>query len=105
MPKMKYKGATVQFQRIKAKKGPKIQEVELSPEERAELERKALEEQKAAEALAEKKPDWKLFYDLEGDEDMLTRDYWTKVIEDQFEQIAGDENDRWNNLRDSFAPK
>ena len=58
-----------------------------------------------AEALAEKKPDWKLFYDLEGDEDMLTRDYWTKVIEDQFEQIAGDENDRWNNLRDSFAPK
>ena len=35
-----------------------------------------------ADALAEKKPDWHLFYDLEGDESMLTRDYWTKLIED-----------------------
>ena len=58
MPKLKYKGATVQFQRIKAKKAPKIQEVELTPEERAELERKAFDEEKMKEALAEKKPDW-----------------------------------------------
>ena len=58
MPKLKYKGATLQFQRIKAKKGPKIEEVEMTPEERAELERKAFEEEKRKEALQEKKPDW-----------------------------------------------
>ena len=32
IPKMKYKGATVQFQRVKAKKTPKIQEVEMNDE-------------------------------------------------------------------------
>ena len=105
MPKLKYKGATVQFQRIKAKKAPKIQEVELTPEERAELERKAFEEEKMKEALAEKKPEWQLYYDLEGDENLLTQQYWTKVIDDQFELIAGDENDRWNSLRNKFSLK
>ena len=46
IPKMKYKGATVQWQRVKAKRGPKIQEVELTDEERAALEKKGFEEQK-----------------------------------------------------------
>ena len=36
---------------------------------------------------------------------MMTKEYWTKLIDDQFEQKAGDENDRWNTLRESFAPK
>ena len=103
MPKLKYKGATVQFQRIKAKRAPKIEEVELTPEERAELERKALEEEKIKEALAEKKPEWQLYYDLEGDESLMTQEYWTKVIEDKFELIAGDEADRWNTLREKFS--
>ena len=44
VPKLNYKGATVQFQRVRAKKAPKIQEVELTPEQRQELERKNLEE-------------------------------------------------------------
>ena len=72
MPKLKYKGATVQFQRVRAKKAPKIEEVEMTPEERAELERKAFEEEKRKEALAEKKPEWQLYYDLEGDETITT---------------------------------
>ena len=51
IPKMKYKGATVQWQRVKAKRGPKIQEVELTEEERAQLEQKGLEQQKAKEPI------------------------------------------------------
>ena len=43
IPKVKYKGATIQWQRVKAKRAPKIQEVELTEEERAELEKQGLE--------------------------------------------------------------
>ena len=42
---------------------------------------------------------------MEGDESILTQEYWTKVIEDQFELIAGDESDRWNSLREKFTLK
>ena len=38
IPKMKYKGVTVEFQRIKVKKTPKIQEVQMSAEEQKQLE-------------------------------------------------------------------
>ena len=77
----------------------------MTPEERAELERKAFEEEKRKEALQEKKPEWQLYYDLEGDESMTTQEHWTKVIEAQFEQSAGDESDRWNSLREKFRLK
>ena len=33
----------------------------------------------------------------------MTQEYWTKVIEDKFELIAGDEADRWNTLREKFS--
>lgn len=39
---MKYKGKTIEYQRVRAKKGPKIQEVEMSEEERKALEAKGL---------------------------------------------------------------
>ena len=71
VPKLNYKGATVQFQRVRAKKAPKIQEVELTQEQREEMERKHLEEQKLKEALAEKKPAWQLYYDLAGNSSLL----------------------------------
>ena len=102
MPKMNYKGATVQFQRVKVKKAPKIEEVEMTEEERHELEKKALEEQKIKESLAEKKPQWNLYYDLKGDSEIMTRDYWTKLIDEQFENVAGDADDRWQILRSEF---
>ena len=38
IPKMKYKGTTVQFQRVRAKKGPKIQEMEMTEEQKQALE-------------------------------------------------------------------
>lgn len=44
IPKLKYKGATVQYQRVKAKKAPKIQEVEMTQKERDAFEKKGLEE-------------------------------------------------------------
>ena len=73
----------MQFQRVRAKKAPKIQEVELTPEQRAEMERKNLEEQKLKEAMAEKKPTWQLYYNLldesEGG-DILSKTYWLDKI-------------------------
>lgn len=46
MPKLKYKGSTVQYQRIKIKKNAKIQDVtpQMSDEERRKMEQKGLEE-------------------------------------------------------------
>jgi hypothetical protein len=38
---LKYKGATVQFQRVRAKKAPKIQEMEMSEEDRKKIEDKS----------------------------------------------------------------
>jgi hypothetical protein len=32
--------------------------------------------------MAEKKPEWKLYYDLQGEAKMMQRDHWTKVIDD-----------------------
>jgi len=66
---------------VRAKKTPKIQEVELTEEQREELERNNLEDQKIKDALAEKKPNWQLYYDLKGSETILTREYWTDLIE------------------------
>lgn len=54
------------------------------------------------EALAEKKPAWSLYYDLEGDEAILTQAYWTKLVDAEFEQKVGGEEDRWNELRENF---
>ena len=58
---MKYKGNTIQLQRIRAKKAPKIQEVQLSDEEKKKMEQRALEEYKRLDALREKEPKWKLY--------------------------------------------
>lgn len=61
IPKMKYKGDTIQYQRIKAKKGPKIEEVSMTEEEKKRLQEKAMEEERRKEALREKEPKWQLF--------------------------------------------
>ena len=61
IPKMKYKGATVQYQRVKAKKGPHIQEVEMTEEEKKQLQERFLEEERRKEAVREKEPKWKMF--------------------------------------------
>lgn len=61
---MKYKGKTIQFQRVRAKKGPKIQQMELSDEERKRLEERGLEQEKKRgriEEITEKTPDWQLY--------------------------------------------
>ena len=61
IPKIKYKGDTIQYQRVRAKKTPKIQEVPMTEEEKAALEQRALEEERRREAMREKEPDWKLY--------------------------------------------
>lgn len=100
---MKYKGSTVQYQRIKIKKGAKIQDVtpEMSQEEREKMEARGLEEQKMREALAEKTPTWRL-YSYMGDVDICQESYWMDMIKRQFDDAAGDDTDRWKYLTESF---
>lgn len=103
VPKLNYKGATVQYQRIRAKKTPKIQEVELTQEQKEAMERQHLEEQKIKDAMSEKKPTWNLYYGLGESQDVLMeKDYWLKTFEDHFEQKVGDADERWNELRENF---
>lgn len=64
---MKYKGTYVQWQRVKAKRAPKIQEVEMTEEERAAIEKKGLEEQKIKDLVQEITPAWHFYCDMEGD--------------------------------------
>ena len=71
------------------------------------MERKNLEEQKLKEAMAEKKPDWLLYYSLVDDEEtaggsIMSQQYWLKKIEDDFESKVGSEEDRWSELREGF---
>ena len=91
MPKLAYKGATVQYQRVKAKKAPKIEEVELTEEQRREAEQRAFEEQKQKDALSEKQPAWKLYINLEDKNEIMRQDFWEKMVDNQFEEMAGDE--------------
>ena len=43
------------------------------------MERKNLEEQKMKEALAEKKPQWQLYYNLsDADGDLMSKEYWLR---------------------------
>lgn len=69
LPKMKYKGKTIQFQRVRAKKGPKIQDIggssqEISEEERKKMEAKGLEQMKGSskvKEVVENTPQWQLY--------------------------------------------
>lgn len=76
----------------------------MTDEQKAEMERKGLEEQKMKEALAEKVPDWTIYCHMSAREEVMEADYWTRMIEDQFDKAAGDEADRWNFLQENFKP-
>lgn len=109
IPKMKYKGATIEYQRVKAKKGgPKIQEVEMTEEERQRLAERAMEEERRKEALREKEPKWKLFCILDErfNKDFAEESYLQRLVKDAFENdCAGDDKDRWSHLLDNFDLK
>lgn len=61
----------------------------MTDEEREAMVRKGLEEQKLKEAMTEKQPEWQLFCYM--GESQLTQEYWTSLIDQQFEASAGDE--------------
>ena len=65
VPKMKYKGKTIQFQRVRAKKDPKIQQLDskvLSEDEQKEIQDRNFAKVTEQEAVVkQKQPDWKLF--------------------------------------------
>ena len=76
----------------------------MTDEERRELEKKALEEQRLKEAMAEKEPEWQLFCDLKGDDQYLNPAHWKNHLDYLCEnQGAGDEDDRWKSLNETFA--
>ena len=68
------------------------------------MEDKLLAEQRAREALKENEPDWKMYCDLFGrKEEFLLDDYWKLYIENAAEAVgAGDDEDRFNTLKESF---
>ena len=109
IPKMKYKGSTIQYQRIRAKKGPKISEVEMTPEEKKAMEEQAFEEEKRREAMREKEPKWKLYCILDErlNKDFASEDFVTnKIIKTAFDnECTGDDNDRWTYLQENFEMK
>jgi len=105
---MKYKGSTIQYQRIKVKKGPKIQEVKMTEEERRNLEQKAMEEERRREALREKEPKWKLYCIMNTrlNKDFEASDYISNIIKDAFDNdCTGDDSDRWSQLQDTWEMK
>lgn len=108
IPKMKYKGSTIQFQRVKAKKGPKIQEVPMTEEQRRRVEERAMEEERKREALREKEPAFKLYCILDGrlNQDFSKEEYIQSIVKASFENDhVGDEQDRWNSMVESFEMK
>jgi len=108
IPKMKYKGATIEYQRVKAKKGPKIQEVAMTEEERQQLAERAMEEERRKAALREKEPKWQLYCVLHErfNKDFADDGYLQRLIKNAFDNdCAGDENDRWSHLLDNFELK
>mmetsp|Transcript_18266 Transcript_18266/g.31248 ORF Transcript_18266/g.31248 Transcript_18266/m.31248 type:complete len:464 (-) Transcript_18266:43-1434(-) len=108
VPKMKYKGATVQFQRIRAKKGPKIQEVQMTEEEKQRLQQKAIDEQMRREALREKEPKWKLYCIMHKrlNQELSREEYLKKLVDEAFDNdCVGDQKDRWAYLKENFEIK
>jgi hypothetical protein len=99
---MKYKGSTIQFQRVRAKKGPRIQEVAMTEEERKRNEERAMEEERRREALREKEPEFSLYCIMDNrlNLDFSNEEYIQNIIKESFENDhVGDEQDRWNALR------
>ena len=53
--------------------------------------------------MMEKKPTWQLYYGMKDENQaIMTKEYWLKLIEDEFDQKVGDADDRWSALRDNF---
>lgn len=65
VPKLKYKGNTVQYQRIRVKKNPKIEQLDSKPlteEEQSDIQAKNYSKIKEQEIeIKQQKPKWKLF--------------------------------------------
>ena len=115
VPKMRYKGGTVQFQRVRAKKGPKIQEMEMTEEEKKKLEARGLEQQKMIEEVVEKTPDWEIYCVVgkpQGKDDtyydeIYSPAHWHELIKTLIEKSdeigVGDSKDRLNTLAETFS--
>lgn len=78
----------------------------MTEEEKKRLEERHLEEQKRKLELMEKVPDWKLFCDLVGNEELSTGQYWKNTIQKAIDIVddegVGDNQDRLNLLIENY---
>ena len=110
IPKMKYKGKTIQFQRIRAKKGPKIQQMnEVNDQERKEMEAKSFDHAKRKiQEVVEATPDWHLYCVVsESITDKFdTAEFWDKLVQEMIKRSeetgVGDAKDRLDTLAETF---
>ena len=63
----------MQFQRVRAKKAPKIQEMEMSEEDKKKIEDKSFQQQKRkmVEEIVENTPEWLLYCVLNDEPNVL----------------------------------
>ncbi len=106
LPKMKYKGKTIQYQRVRAKKNPKIETLKtehMSAEDQKIMEEENLESLKQEPVL--RTPEWKLYCVQKGGEDKILNPEWIKKQEDLFtmESEVEDEIEEFDGLNDEFS--
>lgn len=118
---MRYKGKTIQFQRVRAKKAPKIEQVSsdiLTEEERKRLEQRGLEEAKKGtkriEEIVEQTPDWQLYCVIKQEQQQVedqfakfeTAEFWQNLVQQMIQKSeeigVGDTQDRINTLAEKF---
>jgi ribosomal protein S24E len=96
---LKYKGKTVQFQRVRARKGPKIEQLNakiFSDEEQKKIQETNYDKVKNEEMVVkQKKPNWKLYWighELKGC--ILSEEWWWKqLLIDKLELIVDPDKD------------
>lgn len=82
--------------------------MEVSEEEKQRMAEKAMEEERRREAVREKEPKFKLYCILDRviNKDFSTEEYINRIVKISFDyEVVGDEEDRWNQLIESFELK
>ena len=98
VPKMKYKGKTIQFQRIRAKKNPKIEQLDskiLSEDEQKEIQERSYSKVKELDVVKQNRPDWKLYWVHHSFQSQLFDSKWwsSQLLLDKLDLIEDPEKD------------
>jgi len=84
VPKLKYKGKTVQFQRVRAKKNPKIEQLDskiLTEEEQKEIQERSFSKIAEENVVKQQTPNWKLYWvDNSLSKQLHDSEWWSSQI-------------------------